>query len=318
MLSLPDFLEKHIVFIESYDLKNLQFRNDNIVVSEGEEVKNQFSCHKTFSIFIVGELSVTSVLIKKILSYGISIILMNRNFEVYCVIGAETEGNFLLRMKQYASPDSLLISQHIVQNKIQNQIQLLKDIRKKNILLKKDIGFCENILQKVMHVKDIQELLGLEGNVSKIFFKNYFQELKWRARLPRTKYDPINTLMDIGYTYLFNFIDAHLRLYGFDTYKGNYHQLFYQRKSLVCDLVEPFRCIIDKELLKAFHLGQIDMKDFTVRQNQYQLDYKHTQKYTKIFFNAILEYKADIFLYIQSYYRAIMKGESEYPYFSIH
>ena len=52
--------------------------------------------------------------------------------------------------------------------------------------------------------------------------------------------------MDIGYTYLFNFIDALLRLYGFDTYLGFYHKEFYQRKSLVCDVVEPFRCIIDK------------------------------------------------------------------------
>lgn len=40
------------------------------------------------------------------------------------------------------------------------------------------------------------------------------------------KCDPLNTLMDIGYTYLFNFADAHLRLYGFDTYMGVYHQVF--------------------------------------------------------------------------------------------
>ena len=58
----------------------------------------------------------------------------------------------------------------------------------------------------------------------------------------------------------FNCMDSLLRLYGFDTYKGFYHKLFFQRKSLACDVMEPFRCVIDKQILKAFNLGQIDEK----------------------------------------------------------
>jgi CRISPR-associated protein Cas1 len=118
-------------------------------------------------------------------------------------------------------------------------------------------------------------------------------------------------LFDIGYTYLFNFIDAHLRLYGFDTYKGFYHTEFYQRKSLVCDLVEPFRCIIDNTLRKAHNLKQFDLDDFEVKNNKYKLKRGCGKKYSKIFLMAIMGQKENIFTFVQTYYRAVMKNSTE-------
>ena len=57
--------------------------------------------------------------------------------------------------------------------------------------------------------------------------------------------------LDIGYTMLFNIVDAMLQIYGFDTYYGVFHRCFYMRKSLVCDIMEPMRPIIDYEIRKA-------------------------------------------------------------------
>jgi CRISPR-associated protein Cas1 len=63
-----------------------------------------------------------------------------------------------------------------------------------------------------------------------------------------------------------------LRLYGFDVYKGFYHKLFFNRKSLASDIMEPFRCVIDKALLKAFNLKQINEKDFKIVDGRYVLE----------------------------------------------
>ena len=57
-----------------------------------------------------------------------------------------------------------------------------------------------------------------------------------------------------------------IELFGFDTYVGVLHREFFHRKSLVCDLVEPFRPIIDSSLIKALNLGQIHEDDFYVDQ----------------------------------------------------
>ena len=161
--------------------------------------------------------------------------------------------------------------------------------------------------------------MGVEGYCSKEFFQAYFERFDWQRRLPRTRHDIINLLLDVGYTYLFSFIESHLRLYGFDLYKGVFHRPFYERKSLVCDLIEPFRCIIDAKLRKAFSLKQIDPSDFIFLRKQYEMKYKKSEKYTFLFAEALMEYKEEIFIYIQNFYRAFMKNKSleEYPRFLI-
>lgn len=100
--------------------------------------------------------------------------------------------------------------------------------------------------------------------------------------MPRTRNDIPNLLLDIGYTMVYNIIEAHCNLYGFDIYKGVYHTAFYERKSLVCDLVEPFRCLIDRQLRKSYNLGQIDEKDFVFKQGEYSILMDKRVKYLKI------------------------------------
>jgi len=317
MLSLPDFREKQIIFIESYQLKDISYLNDNLTIKEDEKIVQQVPFHKIFVIFIVGNCTLTSVFIKKSLSFGVIICLMNRNLLVYSVIGGETEGNFLLREKQYFAKNNLAQAQWVTSNKINNQLQLLKNIRQKNEDLKVAILQIKKLLAKVDTVDEFRGLLGLEGNVSKLFFSQYFKNYAWKGRKPRTKQDELNVLLDIGYTYLFNFIDAHLRLYGFDTYKGFYHTEFYRRKSLVCDLVEPFRCIIDQALLKALNLKQFDLDDFEVKHYKYKLKRGFGKKYSKIFLVAIMDHKEEIFVYFQKYYRNLMKNEQDFPDFKI-
>ena len=64
--------------------------------------------------------------------------------------------------------------------------------------------------------------------------------------------------------YLFNFIECFLRMYGFDLYVGVFHRLWFKRKSLVCDVMEPFRCIIDRAVRTAYHRKQFSVKDFSL------------------------------------------------------
>jgi CRISPR-associated protein Cas1 len=162
-----------------------------------------------------------------------------------------------------------------------------------------------------------ESLRGIEGSASKLFFAHYFKELKRYKREPRTRADIINLLMDMGYSFLYNFIEANLNLYGFDVYRGVYHKLFYERKSLACDLVEPFRCIIDKTILKAYHLGQINEKDFSFKNGEYELSWDKREPYMRLFLKSILERKMDFFNYVKQYYYFMMgKENAEFPNFT--
>ena len=147
----------------------------------------------------------------------------------------------------------------------------------------------------------------------------YFDNVQWNGRKPRIKSDYVNVVLDIGYTMLFNIVDAMLQVYGFDTYYGVFHKCFYMRKSLVCDIMEPIRPIIDYEVRKAINLGQCKIDDFEKYDEHWCLKYKNNPQYIQFLMQAIMEYKDEIFMYIQSYYRYFMKMKSvsEFPQFNI-
>lgn len=319
MLQFPDFDEKQILFIESFDTKNINFDNENLVIKEEWQIKNKVSLYKIFAIFLVGEITITSVLIRKFQDFWIILVMMKKNFLPYLVIWWETEWNFLLRKKQYEKTDEEMfeIAKSIVLLKSKNQLTLLKNIREKEESLKEEIKQVENILEKISTSDNPESLLGFEWNVAKIFFGSYFKKIWWYKRSPRTKIDIQNLLLDMWYTYLFHFIEWLLRLYWFDNYYWVYHRTWYQRKSLALDLMEPFRCIIDKSLLKAYNLWQINQKDFKFQNWQYVLEWQNGKKYNSIFLKAILEYKKEMFYFTKEYYKYFMKWREHFPEFYI-
>lgn len=307
MLSLPDFKEKQILFVSAKDaeIDKIKIVNDNICLSKNGKIENRISCHKVFSLFLVGDCSLTSVLVRNCQEYGVSIFLLKNNFLNYAQIVSQAEGNYLLREKQYAMGEAqeLVLAKKLVGNKISNQICLLEGSDGKEAAVS-----LEKIKSKIGAAENGKDLLGLEGSAGKFFFQSYFKELGWKRRMPRAKTDIPNYLMDIGYTMLFNFTEAMLGIYGFDAYRGFYHKLFFQRKSLACDLMEPFRCLIDKQILKSQHLGQINAADFKLSKGACFLGFEEQKKYVGIFADAIMERKEDIFCYIRDYYYCVVNG----------
>lgn len=110
-----------------------------------------------------------------------------------------------------------------------------------------------------------------------------------------------------------------VRMFGFDVYARVYHRLWFKRKSLICDLVEPFRCIIDRTVRTAYNRKQFTTKDFTIHKGEYRLKIEKNADYTKVFFDALISYKTEVFKFIRSYYRCFMQGKkiAEYPKFEI-
>ena len=110
-------------------------------------------------------------------------------------------------------------------------------------------------------------------------------------------------------------MEALLNLYGFDIYKGFYHQIFYQRKSLVCDMVEPFRPWVDRRIRKAFRLNQVHETDFLFKDGQYRLFGENSKPYLAFLMKNLLKQKNTMFYFVQSFYRAFMQDKpiESYP-----
>ncbi len=207
-----------------------------------------------------------------------------------------------------------------MKNKILNQRTALIRLRSKTEDVRECISLLEQYSKRLENDSlNLQEIIGIEGMASKIYFPRMFSNTRWIGRKPRIKFDYINALLDIGYNALFNFIDAILQVFGFDVYCGVLHTCFYMRKSLVCDIMEPMRPIVDWQIRKSINLKQFKQEDFIQVGQQYQLEYKKSTQYLQVFLGAILDYKEEIFVYVRDYYRNFMKNSpiEAYPVFGL-
>lgn len=303
MLSEHDFKYKQLIFHIAEDGDRILIRNSNLIIKDKNDiVKYQYTCYRIFALFIVGNVSITSPLIKAGKEYGFSISLFTTSFRLYKTISFLGEGNTLLRQKQYTTTREDEIAKQIIIQKVENQQYMLKKIRNKD---------AENAIRilgtslKYLAINKLKgkEIMGVEGTCAKAYFNRIFRECDWKGRQPRLKRDKINVLLDIAYTILFNFIEAILNIYGFDIYKGNLHKVFWQRKSLVCDIIEPFRPIVDYKIRKMINLKQIDSYYFEKKQDQFFIYFEDSRKFLKEILGEILRYKMHIFRFIRDYYR---------------
>ena len=289
--------------------RNLRVHNGELLLEESSKEKTKtltkMPFQKILALFIIGHITITTPLIEKCKKFNVALVVMKTTLRPIFYWANAAEANYLIRKKQH-NHDNHTIAIQLVENKIKNSIALLKKTRKKDSVTLSAIEECEFCLEHLPHLNTLQRIMGCEGYAAKHFFSAYFQEHNWCGRMPRTKCDIINTTLDIGYTILFNFVECFIRMFGFDPYVGVLHQLWFKRKSLVCDLMEPFRCIIDHAVLLAFNRGQIKESDFKCIKGEYRLKIERNSEITRLFYTELITRKYEIFSYVQNYYRQFM------------
>ncbi len=323
MFTNKDIEYRTIFVINCIKDRNLRVSNGELLLEEMEEKKTltKLPFQKILALFVVGHIHITTPLIEKCKKFNVALVVMKPSFRPVFYWSNSAEANYLLRQKQYQlNKDDITIAKWIVYNKVYNQMVLLQKSRKTDVLTLEAKAVCKKTLSDWLNrVTEYNKLMGLEGYVSKTFFAAYFQDLGWKSRRPRAKCDVVNATLDIGYTMLFNYIECFVRMFGFDVYMGVYHRLWFKRKSLICDLVEPFRCIIDRVVRIAYNRKQFSSKDFVLHKGEYRLKIDKNADYTKVFFDALIPYKMEIFKFVRSYYRCFMQNKeiSKYPKFEI-
>ena len=326
MFTHKDIEERTIFVINCIKNRSLRVSNGELLLEEWVEDADKYKTltkmpfQKMLALFVVGHITVTTPLIEKCQRFGVALIVVKPSLRPVFFWSNAAEANFLLRQRQYAlNKEDLSIARILITNKIKNQSQTLSDTRRKDELTLSAIDRCNDCASMASIATEYSELMGLEGLASRTFFEAYYQDLGWEMRRPRTKCDALNATLDIGYTILFNYTECFLRMFGFDLYVGVFHRMWFKRKSLVCDIMEPFRCIIDKTTRTAFHRKQFSEKDFDVQKGEYILKRERNTDYCRVFFDALVPYKTNFFKYVQAYYRCFMGGKPEdiYPTFLI-
>lgn len=322
MFTHKDIENRSLFVINGTEKQSLRVSNGRLMLENSETQKaiTKLPFPKILGLMVIGHTTVTTALIEHCNKNGVPMVVMKPNFRPVFYYGNMAEANFLLRKKQFnISKGDLDIAKVLIKNKATNQLSLLEKTREKSDTMQLAKSQIINGFALMNQAKDFRALMGIEGNIAKHYFNAYFEFAGWEMRRPRVKQDTLNATLDMGYTMLFNYIECMTRLFGFDPYMGVYHQLWFRRKSLICDLMEPFRCIIEHQIRKSLKYGTFKPDDFELKKNAYYLKPESKQAYVKVFFEAIIEHKSNIYKYIQSYYRCFMgsKSVNHYPTFKI-
>lgn len=103
-------------------------------------------------------------------------------------------------------------------------------------------------------------ILRLEAHYARYFWARYFSAVAQDlfAREKRQAKAPLNVALNYGYGFLYHAIEWQVLASGLDPTIGIIHKLRRQRPSMVCDLIEPFRCCVELTLVR--HLDEIHDK----------------------------------------------------------
>lgn len=118
----------------------------------------------------------------------------------------------------------------IVINKITNQSLLLNKIHSDNYNL---------LLSYVDEVKT-GDKTNREGHAAKVYFNSLYG-----MNFTRHYADQINAALNYGYSILLSAMNKEVKINGYLTQLGIHHKNEFNQFNLSCDLMEPFRVIID-------------------------------------------------------------------------
>lgn len=225
---------------------------------------------KVESIVISNQAMISSQAVVLALEHNIDVIFLDSYGDPMGRIWFSKMGSTALvrrrQLEAMESPLGLQLVVDMVGQKLDNQARFLKKLmharpgKEENFLL--PIQTIEKAKSDVSSSggSDLEtarnSLMGLEGTAGRSYFQclsgllpeNY--QFKGRSRRPAK--DPFNACLNYCYGILYSLVEKACILSGLDPYVGFLHTDNYNKKSLVFDLIEPFRIYGEQTAIYLF------------------------------------------------------------------
>jgi CRISPR-associated protein Cas1 len=247
-----------------------------LLVTKKDKVLLEVPAIKLQGVLLYGAVQISTPCVRKLLDEGIWLSFFTRSGAYLGRLQPPSERGGKLRLRQWEmsrNPEAVLaFSRTVVHGKILGQ-RLVAAAYAKNYLAE-TLGEAHQslvrCLERLDQVKDLEELRGLEGTAARSYFELFRRwnrsEFPFDGRAKRGATDPLNVLLNFGYTLLTRELEGLLEAAGLDPTIGFYHQPDGDRPSLACDWIEEFRHpVIDRLVLRLVNRGTIKAADFEDR-----------------------------------------------------
>lgn len=223
----------------------LDYHMGYMVVRKDEEIKIHIS---EISILIIEStaVSLTAALLSELTKKKIKVIFCdekrNPSSELVPYYGAHDTSEKIRRQMAWTSDVKSIIWTEIVREKILKQAKHLDEW---------NLAEAEMLYNYINEI-EIGDASNREGHAAKVYFNALFGK-----DFTRTEENSINAALNYGYGIILSAFNREIVSNGYITQIGLFHDNMFNQFNLASDLMEPFRVLIDREVI------QMQRKEFT-------------------------------------------------------
>jgi CRISPR-associated protein Cas1 len=212
--------------------------------------------------------------------------------------GAQLEATKVAGMK-------LRIARAFVEAKITRSIQVLEWLAERYDV-SRDVLLVKREAMKLRHVRTVEAIRSVEGRVALKYWTAYGkvlpESLDFQGRMTSSHQnnatDPVNAALNYGYGFLEGECRRAINAVGLEPSVGFLHDFsdYQTKQSMVYDLEEPFRWLVDLTVIQAFESGSLDVPHFyfTGDDYRYRFDVEAKTRFINLLreqFNSDVNYK---------------------------
>jgi CRISPR-associated protein Cas1 len=241
-------------------------------------------------IVVFGNAGFTTPAVRYVLENGIDVAYLSSRGNYRGRLQPAWGKDASLRQQQYRrSLDAafcLQLAQAIVAGKIRNTVAFCRRQRRLSRDSKQRSTAMEALLPKIATAVSIEQLMGYEGTAAATYYRVFRTFMKtdlgFQGRHAHPPTDPVNALLSLGYTLLYNQLYAAINVVGLDPYQGFFHQHKHGHAALASDLMEEWRAIIvDSIVLTVINRREIKQADFHQTEQGWRLTKEALTRFLK-------------------------------------
>lgn len=212
----------------------LSYKNRFLVVKQDNDEKYVHLSEIDTIIVDSIAVSISSYLLKELSDNKINIIFCDEKHnpfgELSSYYSSHNTSKKIQKQISWLKENKDKMWQNIIKNKIINQALMLNKIKSERYELL--LSYIEDVLSA--------DKTNREGHAAKVYFNELFGK-----DFVRNESDEINAALNYGYAILLSTINKEVISNGYLTQIGIHHKNEFNQFNLSCDLMEPFRIIID-------------------------------------------------------------------------
>lgn len=243
----------------------------HLLVRCGNDIHRTIFVHKVSQLVLCGNITLTPPARNVLFKNNIDTVFLSKNGRYIGRFSQVEPKNITLRKQQFARAEdadfALAFAKAVVAGKLANMATVLMRIHRKqnNKHLVEQTRRIRSIISQSDSATSVEMLRGYEGQGSAIYFslfnRGFDQDQGFLRRVRRPPTDPVNAVLSLLYTFLYNQVYSAIRQTHLDPYLGHLHSADYGRYSLVLDLMEEFRPVIVDTLVFALFNMRILKKE---------------------------------------------------------